>query len=628
MEEKKNFDFNTLIGFILIGGIMFWIFYMNQDEPTANPESAEQQEQVEKQKNTKKTNEAGLANEPENNRSTVNDSTISPELKARYGDFAYNFNKGYSENDYSVLENDVVELKIANLGGQIIEARIKNEESYKGEPIYLIKDGNANFSINFTTEDNREITTDELYFTPVKTDNTSLSMRARTGENEFLEFYYSLETGDYMMDFSIRSKGLDQIISDETVKINWELKGFRHSKSMSYENQYTEIVYQYEGDSSDYTGQGDEAIEEDKDVDWVAFKQHFFSSILLADESFDQGKLTSNNLVQDNEVDTTYTKKFKAELAFQPDRNGINKDLNWYYGPTDYKVLDDYDRNLDEIVPLGWGIFGYINKYLFIPYFNTLSSFIGNYGIAIILMTISVRLLLSPVTYKSYLSQAKMKVLRPQIDAINKKHGDDQMKKQQETMKLYNQTGVSPLSGCIPALLQMPIFIALFRFFPSTFELRQKSFLWANDLSSYDVIYAWDTHIPLISWIYGNHISLFPILASVAIFFYMMMTTGQNAQPTQPGMPNMKVIMYISPLVMLVFFNNYASGLSLYYFISNLITIGIMLVIKNYIIDNEKILAKIEEKKKKPKKKGKFASKMQKMMEQAEEQKKLRDKKK
>jgi len=189
---------------------------------------------------------------------------------------------------------------------------------------------------------------------------------------------------------------------------------------MSYENQYTEIVYQYEGDSSDYTGQGDEAIEEDKDVDWVAFKQHFYSSILLADESFDQGKLISNNLVQDNEVDTTYTKKFKAELAFQPDRNGINKDLNWYYGPTDYKVLDDYDRNLDEIVPLGWGIFGYINKYLFIPYFNTLSSFIGNYGIAIILMTISVRLLLSPVTYKSYLSQAKIKVLRPQIDAINK----------------------------------------------------------------------------------------------------------------------------------------------------------------------------------------------------------------
>jgi YidC/Oxa1 family membrane protein insertase len=217
-----------------------------------------------------------------------------------------------------------------------------------------------------------------------------------------------------------------------------------------------------------------------------------------------------------------------------------------------------------------------------------------------------------------------MKVLKPQIDAINKKHGDNQMKKQQETMKLYNQTGVSPLSGCIPALLQMPIFVALFRFFPSAFELRQKSFLWADDLSSYDSIAQLPFYIPF----YGDHVSLFPILASVAIFFYMMMTTGQNAQPTQPGMPNMKVIMYISPVVMLIFFNNYASGLSLYYFISNLITIGIMLVIKNYIIDNDKILAKIEEKKKKPKKKGKFASKMQKMMEQAEEQKKRKNKKK
>ena len=629
MEEKKNFDFNTLIGFLLIGGILFWTMYMNQDEPTDQPEPAGQQEQVEEQEQEEPdSNNAGLIDTEQNEPSAVNDSTVSPELKARYGDFAYNFKKGYTKNDYTVLENDVLELKIAHLGGQIIEARLKDEVSYKEEPIYLIKDGNADFSLNFKTTDNRDISTDELYFSPVSADQNSLSMRAYTSEDEYLEFYYSLEPEDHMMDFSIRSKGVGDLIADEKARINWELKGYRHARSISYENRYTEIIYQYEGDNSDYTGQGDRAVEEDKTVDWVAFKQHFFTSILLSEEPFDNGKFISENLVQDEEVDTTYTKKFRAELSFQPDRGGINKDLNWYYGPTDFKLLDDYDRNLDEIVPLGWGIFGTINKYLFIPYFNFLSGLIGNYGIAIILMAITVRLLLSPVTYKSYLSQAKMKVLRPQIDAINKKHGDDQMKKQQETMKLYNKTGVSPLSGCIPALLQIPVFYALFRFFPSTFELRQKSFLWADDLSSYDVIYAWDTHIPLISWVYGNHISLFPILASVAIFFYMMMTTGQNAQPTQPGMPNMKVIMYISPLVMLVFFNNYASGLSLYYFISNLITIGIMLIIKNYIIDNDKILAKIEEKKKKPKKKGKFARKMQQMMEQADEQKKLRDKKK
>jgi YidC/Oxa1 family membrane protein insertase len=625
MEEKKNFDFNTLIGFILIGGILFWTMYMNQGGETNETTPKNQQEQVDNEQANPEQNNAGVATPEKSEPSIVNDSTVSPELKARYGDFAYNFKKGYSESDFTVIENDVLKLKISNLGGQIIEAKLKDHLSYKDEPIYQIKDGNANFSINFKTKDNREIATSELYFSPVKKEGNSLSMRAYTSENEYLEFYYSLKQDDYMMDFDIRSKGLGDVIDpDQEAKINWQLRGYRHAKSISYENQYTEIVYQYEGDNSDYTGQGDVAEEEDKDVDWVAFKQHFFSSILLSDEAFKRGKFISKNLVEDEDVDTTYTRNFKAELSFDPDRDGINRDMNWYYGPTDYKILDDYERNLDEIVPLGWGIFGFINKYLFIPYFNIISGFIGNFGIAIILMTITIRLILSPVTYKSYLSQAKMKVLKPQIDAITKKHGDDQMKKQQETMKLYNKTGVSPLSGCIPALLQMPIFIALFRFFPSTFELRQKNFLWADDLSSYDSIAELPFYIPF----YGDHVSLFPILASVAIFFYMMMTTGQNAQPTQPGMPNMKVIMYISPLVMLVFFNNYASGLSLYYFISNLITIGIMLVIKNYIIDNDKILAKIEEKKKKPKKKGKFARKMQQIMEQAEEQKKLRDKKK
>lgn len=291
-------------------------------------------------------------------------------------------------------------------------------------------------------------------------------------------------------------------------------------------------------------------------------------------------------------------------------------------------MLETYDKNLDEIVPTGWGIFGWINKYVFIPLFGFLSSTLGNYGLAIIVMTIMVRIVLSPVTYKSYLSQAKMKVLRPEINEINKKYEDNAMKKQQETMKLYSKTGVSPLAGCIPALLQIPVFYALFQFFPSAFDLRQKSFLWAEDLSSYDVIFEWDANIPLISWIYGNHVSLFPILASVAIFIYMTMTTGQNMQQAQqPGMPNMKFIMYLSPLFMLVFFNNYASGLSLYYFISNLITIGIMLVIKHVIVDEKKIHAKIEQKKKKPKKKGKFARKFQDIMEQAEEQQKQNKKK-
>ncbi|MGI9542070.1 MAG: membrane protein insertase YidC [Cyclobacteriaceae bacterium] len=237
---------------------------------------------------------------------------------------------------------------------------------------------------------------------------------------------------------------------------------------------------------------------------------------------------------------------------------------------------------------------------------------------AIILMTIIVRLAMSPVTYKSYLSQAKMKVLKPEITELGEKYKDNAMKKQQETMKLYGKAGVSPMSGCIPALLQMPIFYALFMFFPTSFALRQKSFLWAEDLSSYDTVLELPFNIPF----YGDHVSLFPILASVAIFFYMMMTTGAQNMPQQPGMPNMKFIMYLMPFMMLVFFNNYASGLSLYYFISNLITIGIMLVIKNIILDNDKIHAQIQENKKKPKKENKFQRKMREMMEQAEEQKK------
>jgi YidC/Oxa1 family membrane protein insertase len=316
-----------------------------------------------------------------------------------------------------------------------------------------------------------------------------------------------------------------------------------------------------------------------------------------------------------------YTKEYTSEAPIDLTGGELSYAMSLYYGPTDIEVLDQYkDLGLTDSIPYGWGIFGWINRYIFTPFYGFLSSFLP-YGLAIVVMTILVRLLMSPVTYKSYLSQAKMKVLKPEITELNEKFKDNAMKKQQETMKLYNKAGVSPMSGCIPALLQLPVFYALFMFFPTSFALRQKSFLWAEDLSSYDTIFEWTTHIPVISTFYGNHVSMFPILASVAIFFYMMMTTGQNMQ-TQPGMPNMKFIMYLSPLIMLIFFNNYASGLSLYYFVSNLITIFIMLAIKKFILDEEKIHAQIQENKKKPRKENRFQRKMREMMEQAEQQKK------
>lgn len=621
MEEQGKFDKNSVIGFLLIGAILLAWMYFRPAEETQVDKNPAQQTEIDSTSTPEnpKSNAAVVNNTP---KQTLSDSLQLLVDQEKFGAFAYSsLQASQLEQDYSILENEVLELKVTNKGGQVVEARLKEFDTYDGKPVYLVKDGNSNFNIKFETANNRSLNTKDLSFVPEYSEdgeNKTLVMRAKVSENEFLAFTYTIKPKEYMLDFSITSQGLNSVISKDQASLSWDLKAYRRAKSISYENRYTEIVYQYEGDKDSYTGQGEEATENEIDVDWFAFKQHFFTTILLSDKSFDKGAFASQNLVQDEQIDTLYTKNFSAQVPLKLTNNEFNEQLNLYYGPADYKILKDYDRNLEEVIPTGWGIFGWINEYVFIPFFGFLSGLLGNYGLAIIIMTITVRIVLSPITYKSYLSQAKMKVLRPEINEINEKHKDNAMKKQQETMKLYSKTGVSPLAGCIPALLQIPVFYALFQFFPSAFDLRQKSFLWADDLSSYDVIYQWDFNIPF----YGNHVSLFPILASVAIFIYMTMTTGQNMQQAQqPGMPNMKFIMYLSPLVMLIFFNNYASGLSLYYFISNLITIGIMLVIKHVIIDDKKILAKIEEKKKKkPKKKGKIARKFQEIMKQAEEQ--------
>ncbi|MFN4763057.1 membrane protein insertase YidC [Gillisia sp. Q332] len=615
MEEKK-FDVQSLIGFLLIGAILIWMLYNNSQETEQDPNPEQTTEQVEKIPTTP-------APQVEETSSDLQDSTAMAQAQKQLGSFGYSATLPSATNNITTVSNNLLELKIDNKGGYISEARLTQFKTYDSIPVYLIKDGNASFNLTFTTSDGRILNTKDLFFEPTVTksgENQVVSMKLKVSETEFLEYRYVLKPGEYMMDFSIRSQGLSGVINPSNeIKLDWQLKGYRHAKSLSYENQYTELIFEYDDGDDDYLGQGDFKEDEATNVTYVAYKQHFFTSILLTDTPFSRGKFTSRNLVQDEDIDTVYTKEFTTTLPLELKGGELNYNMNWYYGPTDYKILNDYDRNLDEIVPLGWGIFGWINKFIFIPFFAFLATFLPNYGIAIIVLTIVVRIVLSPVTYKSYLAQAKMKVLRPEINELNEKYKDNPMKKQQETMKLQNKAGASPLSGCLPALMQIPVFYALFQFFPSAFQLRHKGFLWADDLSSYDTIAELPFSIPF----YGDHVSLFPILASIAIFIYMMMTTGQTmSQNQQPGMPNMKFIMYLSPIFMLFFFNNYASGLSLYYFTSNLITIGIMLVIKYAIIDEEKIHAKIQENKKKPKKQGKFAKKMQDMMEQAEQQQK------
>ena len=558
----------------------------------------------------------------------ANDSLKQIALKNKLGAFAQS---GITASDgETAIENELLQLTISNKGAQITKALVKNFKTYDSLPLYLIKDKNASFNINFGTTDNRILNTKDLYFTPTLTkngENTVLSMKSKVSENQFLEYRYEIKKDDYRVDFTIRSQGLGTVInSSQKINLDWNMKAFRNEKSMKTENMYTKLYYRTDGDVDDLSPNDNELVDE---TDWVAFKQHFFSSVLLTDTPFNNATIKSVDFLGEDK-DDKFTKSYSLETPLALTGGELNHNMQWFYGPTDYNLLKKYDNTeLDQIADLGWGIFGFLNRNVFYPVFNTLKGFVSNYGLIIILMTIVVRLILSPVLYKSYLSSAKMKVIRPEMEEINKKYPgqENAMKRQQEVMAVQRKAGVSMMSGCIPALLQMPVFFALFKFFPTNIDFRQKAFLWANDLSSYDMIFKLPFKVPF----YGDHISLFPILASIAIFFYMKMNQSQQSNmqaPTQEGMPDMakmmKYMIYFSPIMMLFFFNNYASGLSLYYFISNLLTIAIMLIIKNFVIDEAKIHAKIEENKKKPVKQSKFRERLDNAMKQAQQQQEVK----
>ena len=627
MEEKK-FDKNSLIGFGLIFLIVMWMMYNSQK--TAQKEQAEKAKKAQIDKQTKSKEIATNKNASAAKDSTVSDTDIKQKLQGALGSFAYSASLPTAKEGYTVLENDSIKLTISHKGGYISEAILKNYKKLSkdsGQLVELIKNNNSNFNLEFQTKDNHVINTKDLFFEPTFKQVGKikvLSMKLKTGPTTYLEYNYTLKPKEYMVDFDLRSQGLNSTLNtSKPTKLEWDLKAYITEKSKSYENQNAEIYFEYEDGKIDYVGQGDKEETPIK-TSFIAYKQHFFSSILMTNTPFETSKIHSTSLVNDAKLGSTYTKEFKSTLPLTYNGKGeLDYKMNWYFGPTDYKILSSYKgKNLDKIIPLGWGIFGWINRFIFIPLFSFLGGFMP-YGWAIIVFTILIKIAMSPITFKSFLSQAKMKVLRPEITELGQKYPKDAVKKQQETMKLYKKAGVNPMAGCIPALIQMPFLMASFRFFPSAFELRQKSFLWAEDLSSFDEIIKLPFNIPL----YGDHISLFPILAAIAIFFYMKMTSGDNqmAQPQQDGMPDMsklmKMMIYISPLMMLIFFNNYGSGLSLYNFMSNLITIGIMLVIKKYFIDSEKIHAEIQENKTKPVKEGKFQKKLREVMEQAEEQK-------
>ena len=610
MEENKIDPFQ-IIGFvILMLGLFWWMNTLPEIEPSI----------VKNQKN----NEQPVENSNESFLELNNDISNSLDLIGKEKD---SFLKSNNETqDYLEIENEDLYLKFSSKGGLLVEAQLKNFTDYKGDPLYMVKDGNQNISLNFSTINGKSVNTFDYNFNPIinnDSQGTSLTMVLSVSENQYLNFEYRIPKKGFMMEFSIKSSGFRNIIDEnKSIFLNWNLKAFRQAKSAEYENRYSQLYYQYDGEDTDYLSSYSDSDKIEDAVSWISYGQHFFNSILVLENPVNKVSFESIKLFEDEGKDVVFTKNYISSIPMDLKNSELNSKMNLYIGPNDYDILKNQENNISDSIYFGWGIFGWLNRFIYFPLFGFLSKYFSA-GLAVILMTVITRLAMSPVTYKTYVSQARMKVIKPEITELNEKYKNDAIKKQQETMKLYNKAGANPLLGCVPALFQLPVFYALFCFFPIAFPLRGKPFLWADDLSSYDVIAELPFSIPF----YGDHVSLLPILASIAIFFYTMMSSGAQMQSTQPGVPNMKFIMYLMPVMMLFFFNNYASAFSLYYFISNILTILIMLMIKHFIIDEDKIRFQVQENKKKPTTQNRFQRKMKEMMDKAEEQRKLQNRK-
>jgi len=532
--------------------------------------------------------------------------------------------------DTIVLENELIKVNVSSLGGRVSSVQLKEYHPYnkdgEKEPLLLFYGDSNKFDLNCFVK-NQKFSTGTQFFESSGVEESgnaktlSMFFYADSSKTKYIEYKYSLAANSYMMDFDINIVGMNDVISrGNDLVLNWNVYTPSLEKGYSNENDYTGIYYKYFEDEVDYL---DEKSDDDEElatpVKWIAFKQQFFSSVLIAKESFPSASIKQENLEDPKEK---HLKHFDAQIHI-PYTNQKEETIpfQFYFGPNHYKTLSNLEGDLDleRVIPLGWSFFlmQWINRFAVIPVFNFLEDFIPSYGIIILILTLLLKLVLFPLTYKSYVSQAKMRVVKPQLDKVLEKFPKEKMQeRQQESMKFYKKVGVSPMGGCLPMLVQFPILISLFRFFPASIELRQKGFLWADDLSAYDSILDLPFDIPF----YGDHVSLFTLLMTVSTILY----TKMNSQMTSGAqMPGMKVMMYMMPVMFLFFFNNYASGLSYYYFVANIITFGQMFLIKRFFVNDDKILQKLEENKKKPMKK----SKMQMRLEQAQKQRMQQGKK-
>jgi len=622
-------DKNTLVGFLLIIAIFIGFYWYTKPTSDQMDKRKAYSDSI-YQSQVKNIQEGGLTQAKD---TTATTDTVASKVADTYGAFA-SFSTG--EENFVVLENEKIKVKLTTKGGRIYSVELKEYKTHDQKPLILFdgKDSKTNFT--FITANNRIVNSDELYFKPIKANKGNLIMRLALENGKYIDFEYVLPDNDYMVHFDIQTKGMEDILSKSSnvLDMEWNVNLKQQEKGKKFENRYAGLYYKFVEDDAieELKKDGDDTKDIANRLQWIACKDQFFSSILIADDYFYSATLKSKM----GQEGSSYLKDCHSTMSVNFDPKGeIKTGFRYYFGANKYKIFKLYDKgikdkdklHLDKLIPLGWGIFGWVNKILVIPVFNFLEKFISNYGIVILLMTIFIKLILLPLTFKSYMSTAKMKVLRPQIDEINAKiPAEKAMERQQATMNLYKKVGVSPMGGCLPMLLQMPILFAMFTFFPASIELRQQSFLWAKDLSTFDAIISWDRYIPIISTYYGNHVSLFCLLMTVTNIIYTKINSDATAGSSQQ-MPGMKVVMYLMPLMFLVFFNEYSSGLSYYYFISTLFTIFQTYLFRAFV-NEKKLLLQLNENKKKPLKKSKFADKLEKMQkQQLEMQKQQRNRK-
>lgn len=637
-------DRNSILGLVLIGSILIGWFYFNapSKEELARQQQVKDslvlvekkklaeaqlaQKKIEEQKALSDSNSVSIQNDTSKAVVLSDSAKLAIENKARsekYLDFVTCVS---GEDKDIVIENDHFKALISTKGARVHSIALKNHKKFDGvNPVILFDKDSSRQAIQLMAYNNtRVINTDSLYFTTDKTEikingsgTAQIKLKAQTAKaNSYIEFVYTVKGDDYMLNWDVNMVNMQEIVSSTTDQLNliWSMHTPTQEQHIEKERQTSTAYWKFPDASADYINPGKEEEKSlnESPIEWVAFKQQFFTCAVIANDKF--MKDGSFVRTQSNPTSFNYVKIMQAELGI-PYNHGANEkfSMRFYFGPNRYYTLKDYKIGLEDLINIGWTGFNVLNTWLVIPVFNAFADTDYNFGWIILGLTFIIKLVLFPIAYKTYLSSAKMRLLKPELDVINAKFGDDPMKKNNESMALYRKAGVSPFSGCIPALIQIPILIALFNFFPASIELRQKAFLWAHDLSTYDSV--WDFgYVPVINSIYGDHVSLFALLMFVSTIIYTWMNSSMLS-PQQTQMPGMKFMMYFMPVIFLSFMNSYSAGLSWYYFLANMITFLQTWLMRKFISD-DKLRAEIDNNMKKPAKKSGFQQRLEDMAKQ------------